>query len=327
MRFIIYGAGGIGGTIGARLFQSGRDVLLIARGKHYEAIKRNGLTLRTPLETLNQPIPVVNHPSQIQFKPDDVVFLTMKSQHTWDALLSLRDCADSTIPVVCCQNGVDNERMALRLFRNVYAMVVVVPSNHFEPGVVECNSVESTGILDTGKYPSGVDELIKEIAGHLEASNISSNADPKPMRWKYQKLLRNLNNSLQAICEINEATRDISDEVHAEAIAVYEAAGIDYATDEEERKRRGNLLRMKPIDGQKRVGGSSWQSLKNAKGDIESDFLNGEIVLLGNLNNVPTPANQALTILASKAAREGAEPGGLNADLIRDLIQRLKQDN
>ena len=43
MRFVIYGAGGIGGTIGARLFQHGHDVMLIARGPHLEAIKEPGL--------------------------------------------------------------------------------------------------------------------------------------------------------------------------------------------------------------------------------------------------------------------------------------------
>jgi len=40
IRFVIYGAGGIGGTIGARLFQQGESVVLIARGAHLEAIQR-----------------------------------------------------------------------------------------------------------------------------------------------------------------------------------------------------------------------------------------------------------------------------------------------
>ena len=43
MRLIIYGAGGIGGVIGAELFKRGHDVLLIARGAHLDAIQRNGL--------------------------------------------------------------------------------------------------------------------------------------------------------------------------------------------------------------------------------------------------------------------------------------------
>ena len=43
MRYIIYGAGAIGGTIGAGLFEAGRDVVLIARGDHGRAIKSGGL--------------------------------------------------------------------------------------------------------------------------------------------------------------------------------------------------------------------------------------------------------------------------------------------
>jgi 2-dehydropantoate 2-reductase len=54
MRYIIYGAGGIGGGIGARLFQHGHKVILICRGEHLSAIQRQGLTLKTPEDTLQQ---------------------------------------------------------------------------------------------------------------------------------------------------------------------------------------------------------------------------------------------------------------------------------
>ena len=48
MRFVIYGAGGIGGTIGARLFQQGEAVALIARGAHLAALREHGLRLVAP---------------------------------------------------------------------------------------------------------------------------------------------------------------------------------------------------------------------------------------------------------------------------------------
>ena len=48
MRYIVIGAGAVGGTIGARLHQSGCDVLLVARGAHYEALRERGLRLITP---------------------------------------------------------------------------------------------------------------------------------------------------------------------------------------------------------------------------------------------------------------------------------------
>ena len=48
MRYIVYGAGAVGGVIGARLFQAGHDVVLIARGPHLDAIRERGLTFETP---------------------------------------------------------------------------------------------------------------------------------------------------------------------------------------------------------------------------------------------------------------------------------------
>ena len=47
MRFVVYGAGAVGGVIGARLFEQGHDVALIARGAHQAAIESNGLRLDT----------------------------------------------------------------------------------------------------------------------------------------------------------------------------------------------------------------------------------------------------------------------------------------
>ncbi len=48
MRFAVVGAGAVGGVIGGRLFESGHDVVLVARGRHLEAIRSDGLTLASP---------------------------------------------------------------------------------------------------------------------------------------------------------------------------------------------------------------------------------------------------------------------------------------
>ena len=62
MRFVVMGAGAIGGLVGARLFQQGEDVTLVARGAHAEALRR-GLVLEAPDETVTLPIPVVTDPA------------------------------------------------------------------------------------------------------------------------------------------------------------------------------------------------------------------------------------------------------------------------
>ena len=58
MRFVVVGAGAIGGAVGARLFQKGYDVTLVARGDHGRALA-SGLVLEAPDETVTLPIPVV----------------------------------------------------------------------------------------------------------------------------------------------------------------------------------------------------------------------------------------------------------------------------
>jgi 2-dehydropantoate 2-reductase len=45
---VIYGAGAIGGTIGTRLRQAGHEVALIARGRHLDALRRDGLEFQRP---------------------------------------------------------------------------------------------------------------------------------------------------------------------------------------------------------------------------------------------------------------------------------------
>ena len=62
MRYVIYGAGAVGGSIGARLFEAGREAILIARGPHLEAILRDGLTVRTPEGVSTSRVPAVGHP-------------------------------------------------------------------------------------------------------------------------------------------------------------------------------------------------------------------------------------------------------------------------
>ena len=113
----------------------------------------------------------------------------MKGQDTAAALGALRAAAPHRTPVVCMQNGVDNERRALRLFQNVYGAVVMLPAAHIEPGVVESHASRLTGIVDVGRYPSGADDAAEEIATALRASRFDSCARDDVMRLKYAKLI------------------------------------------------------------------------------------------------------------------------------------------
>jgi len=317
MRYVIYGAGAIGGTIGGKLYQHGHGVTLICRGNHLEACRRNGLTLHTPDGTEALAIPAAAVPSEVDWRPGDVVILAVKSQDTAAALLALRSAAGD-VPVICAQNGVANERTALRIFSRVYGMVVWMPATHLQPGEVIAHSSPVAGVLDAGLYPSGSDALIDQVMSDLSASGFAAIPQPDIMRQKYAKLLSNLANIVQALCG-DSAAGTIVTRLRDEALAVYHAAGIDFATPEELSARTRNVT-VKPVPGMDaRLGGSTWQSLTRG-GSLETDYLNGEIALLGGLHGVPTPMNRILQLAATEATRDNRAPGSFTTD---ELLGRL----
>jgi 2-dehydropantoate 2-reductase len=320
MRHIVYGAGGIGGVMGARLHQAGHDVLLIARGAHYEAIRDKGLRVQSAEDDVTLEIPVVDHPSAIEWRDDDVVFLGMKSQDTLEALTTLEPIAPPSIAVVSLQNGVANERLALRFFANVYGICVMCPTNYLTPGVVQAYSAPITGLLDIGRYPDGADDTAREIAAALSASTYVSEARPDIMRWKYGKLLMNLGNGIDAMCGPGARGTDLFRIVRREGIETLRAAGIDFVDRDEDAARRGSFMTMRPIEGQQRGGGSTWQSLERGLGSVETDYLNGEIVLLGRLHGVPTPANELMQRLTARAARDGVVAGSVDPQELLDQL-------
>src|ERR1700679_3285502 len=151
MRFVVFGAGAIGGLVGARLFQRDADVTLLARGAHAEAL-RSGLVLEAPDEAVVLPIPVVTTAAEVIWTDDTVVILSVKSQDTDSALAQLTAVAPPGTAVVCMQNGVENERRVLRHFPRTYAMCVMCPATHLRPGVIQVHSAPVSGLMDLGSY-------------------------------------------------------------------------------------------------------------------------------------------------------------------------------
>lgn len=320
MRYIVIGPGAVGGTIAGRLSQHGHDVTVVARGDHARAIRERGLELRDPEGSVVCPLPVVEDVGELRPDADHIVVNAVKIQDAEAVLCELARVADPATPIVCAQNGVESERLALRRFERVYAMCVMLPGTHLEPGVVIANSTPVAGILDLGRYPSGIDDTAVAIAADLDAAGFSSAAVPAVMRRKYAKLLMNLGNAIEAACGRAARGSDLYRRARLEALACFVEAGIDVASEEEDRARRGDILQMRPVEGARRGGGSSWQSLARGTGTIESDYLNGEIVLLGRLYGVPTPVNAMLQRVANELAARGAPPGSLTVD---DLEARL----
>ena len=292
VRYIIIGAGAVGGTIGGCLFQGGHDVVLVARGAHLAALRADGLKLATPMGSHQLGIPAASGPDALGLRDGDVLILAVKGRtrpRSWRSGPGSPPVPGRSWPRPCRSSA---RRMAWPTKASRCAgsagctgCACGSPPTHLEPGTVESQGTPLAGMLPVGRYPSGVDATIEQIAADLASSRFGTLVSDDVMRWKYAKLLGNLGNSIEALCgsegRHGDAARELRDRTRAEALAVFAAAGIGYASAEEIAAARGDQVRTGAVNGSSRAGGSSWQSLSRGTGTIEADFLNGEIVLLG----------------------------------------------
>jgi 2-dehydropantoate 2-reductase len=256
------------------------------------------------------------NPAEAGIGADDIILLTMKSQDTVAALEALAAAGVADQPIVCMQNGVDNERQALRYFPNVYAVTVMMPATFVEPGEVAGFAVPKAGLFDIGRYPDGSDATVERLVASLNGAGFAAFADRAVMQGKYGKLLLNLSNVLDAALG-PDGQEQFAAPVRAEGEKVLRAAGIAFSGVSLTDPRREGVMEMRPIPGVERVGSSSAQSLKRHAGSIETEHLNGEIALLGRLHGVPTPLNDWLCGLGRRMIRDGSAPGSIAVEEVR----------
>lgn len=307
MRYVVIGAGAIGGGVGGLLHRAGLDTTLIARGAHLEALRTDGLRLRVGYdEPVTLHVPAVGHPGEVDWtarSDDTVVLLAVKSQQTEAALADLLPHLPPATPVVALQNGVANERTLLRHVERVHGITVMMPASHLAPGEVTIHSAGRPALLDVGRYPDGVDEVDHAVAADLRSAGCESVARPDVMAWKHRKLLMNLGNAVDAACVDDDAAAELVARCRDEGERVLAAADVAVVSRDDDLARRGELLR--PLVDRDGVGSSSWQSVQRGTGDVEADHLNGEVVLLGRLHGVPTPANELARRTVNDLARRG----------------------
>ncbi|MEV7602176.1 2-dehydropantoate 2-reductase [Kitasatospora sp. NPDC089797] len=329
-RYIVIGAGAVGGVVGARLHRAGHRVVLVARGEHGAALRDRGLTVHGPGGPDTARIPVAAGPDEVDLREDDVLLLAVKTQDTGAALAAWAERpvgpdggrAGSRLPLVCLQNGVENERSALRRFRRVYGAMVVLPAAFLTPGEVRVWCGPRTGVLVLGRYPQGADDTLREIAADLTGADFRAEVVEDVLRWKYGKLVNNLANAVDALCGQRPGAEsvELALRARAEAVAVLERSGIAWAAPAELADLRRGVVDEPPA-GAGAGHGSTWQSLKRG-GSTEVDYLNGEIVLLGRGCGVPTPVNELFQELVNRWARERREPGALAPAELAELVGR-----
>jgi 2-dehydropantoate 2-reductase len=321
MRYVVYGAGAIGGGVGGLLHRAGTATTLVARGPHLAALRDGGLRLTVGYDAeVALPVPVAASAAEVEWTDDSVVLLAVKSQQTAAALADLTPHLPPRVPVVSLQNGVSNERTLLRHVEHVQGVVVMMPASHLSPGRVTIHSAHKPGVLDVGRFPSGVDDTSRQVAADLDRAGFASVPRPDVMAWKHRKLLMNLGNAVDASCAPGDDATELVRRCRAEGEAALAAAGIPVTTATDDLERRDDLLR--PLVDRDGVGSSSWQSVQRGTGDVEADHLNGEVVLLGRLHGVPTPANELARRTVNDLVRRGAAPQTVSA---AGLLETLDQ--
>jgi 2-dehydropantoate 2-reductase len=322
-RIVVVGAGAIGGLVGGLLTRAGSDVLLVARGEHATALRRDGLRLHRQDASEVVPVAVAGDGVEsVAFGPGDVVLLAVKSQDTEEAVRALASVAPPSTPVVCLQNGLENERTALRRFEHVLAANVMVPASHTDPGAVVMHSSPVPGVIDVGRFPHGSDAVCEDVAAALRRAGFDARADPAIGRWKRAKLLVNVGNAVRALCGTQPPPARLLELVGAEARAAFAAAGLDWVAPDEYAALRAGIVTPRPVAGAPRIGSSTVQSLARGQRSVETDYLNGEIVLLGRLHGVPAPANALVCELMRAVVAGRTAPGSVTED---ELLRRLAE--
>src|SRR5205085_11692855 len=135
MRIGIMGSGGLGGYFGARLAQGGADVHFIARGRHLEAMRKDGLRIEGPEPMHVRQVQATDKPAEAGVM--DVVMLGVKLWDTEEAMAQMRPMVGPETVVISFQNGVLKDQYLRAAFdeRHVMGGVGYVATTIERPGV------------------------------------------------------------------------------------------------------------------------------------------------------------------------------------------------
>jgi 2-dehydropantoate 2-reductase len=294
MRIAAMAAGAVGGYFGARLAAAGHEVVFFARGAHLDALRREGLTVESPLGDLHLPkVEATDDPARVA--PVDVVLFAVKLWDTERAAEQLRPLVKPHTRVITLQNGVDSvERLAPILGDDtVIAGSTYVVSVIARPGVIRHTS-QMAKIL-CGRMDGRRDDVLAAYVQQMQAAKIDI-AVSDQMRldlWKKFVLLSGTSgitaSTRQPIGAVlsDPDMRALFFRLMAEATAVGRAAGVPFAPDfaaELERAAEMFPPTMK----------ASMANDLEAGNRLELDWLAGKVVALGRALGVPTPANETV---------------------------------
>lgn len=317
MKIVVFGAGAVGSVIGGYLSEAGEEVTLIGRKEHVDAINKNGLIIDGIRGKL------ITHPKakeKIDEEPD-LVLLTVKSQDTVEAAKEIKPYVEG-VPIVCLQNGVGNtERLVsvLGTESSIINSIVFFTATFLEPGKVVRNTEGYILIGEAFRVNNKRLEAVSKILNKTIKTQIIENIEDA----QWTKLMYNLiYNSIQALTGLsiqetykNSKMRRILIKSVIEALNVLDNGGKKFVPIPGFSTKKIKTWRMLPLPvsnfllkrtinnyGRSPLLGSTLQSIKRGK-KSEIDYLNGEIVRLGERNNIVTPINKKIVELVHKVEK------------------------
>ena len=319
MKLTVYGAGAIGGLIGARLAASGVEVSLIARGAQHAAIREHGLTLKSPDGDLTVRLPCVEDPAALP--PQDYVLIALKS-HSVPAILDhLPALFAPHTAVIWAVNGVpwwyfhdlagpyrdhritsvdgDGEQWRVISPQRVIACVVYPACEVIAPGVIQHLEGDRFSL---GEPCGEKTARVTALSDALRKAGFKAPVRRAIRDELWIKLWGNLSfnpisaltgATLEQICA-DAPTRAVARAMMLEAQAIAENLGVKFPIDVDQR-----------IAGAAAVGAhktSMLQDLERGR-PLETDALVAAVAELGRLVGVTTPTIDTVLALIEMRAR------------------------
>jgi 2-dehydropantoate 2-reductase len=306
-RIAIMGSGGLGGFFGARLASAGADVHFIARGKHLEAMRSNGLRIEGPQPLHVKEVRATDKPADVGVV--DFVLLGVKLWDTEQAIAQMRPMVGPQTTVISFQNGVLKDQYLRAAFdeRQVMGGVGYVATTIESPGVIRQTGPMQRllfGEFDGSRSARGEALLAACLAGGIQAE---FSTDIRREIWQKFVFLVGLSGTTTTMrrtigpIRSNAQTRAFLSDVMQEVIAVGRAHGVALPPD----YLQAALERADTVSAD--MTSSMHHDLERGN-PLEVRWLAGGVVELGRAKDVPTPMNRAIAdILALHA--NGARGG------------------
>jgi 2-dehydropantoate 2-reductase len=332
MRFVVYGAGAVGGVLGGHLARDKHDVLLICREEHARAIReQDGLRMKSATGEYVAPLRASHVARADHFDRDTCILFVPKSNDTSACVEELAGCAPADTPLVCFQNGIDNEKVIAEKFVDIYGGVCWMTCSFLHAGQV---SFRKAGRVVVGKYPKGAHPYAKKLGNVLQSAGFQSAVSNTIACDKWLKLVANLRSAFNAL--VDERDHDGA-EFNLLAIGVLEEArrvlkaarvrakscdGKDPSLDE----MIGDLKKppVPRVASSVRVHNSTWQNLYLKRGTYENTFFHGPIVELARARGIAVPHNDVALELVARCVREKIGPGQFRAAEIVEKVRDRK---